>query len=238
MFLGATGASVTGPTGAGFTGASSTVTGPTGAAFTGATGNRYSTLCVFHETFLCVYAGASVTGPTGASSTVTGPTGDSFTGATGASVTGPTGGVADGVTQFATGSISNAQIQNMGTTPLTMVAAPGANLAHMVLACYVTYDYPGAGVPFSAGQMYVTPGKLVSGTSPVYGQKEAPFSFGTKVVAAIELGMSSDGFTSPYMEMTDFVNQPISLTTDPTLGTGVGTGRYFLLYKTITCPIV
>jgi len=67
--IGATGLSVTGPTGA-----ASTVTGPTGAAstVTGPTG-----------------AASTVTGPTGAASTVTGPQGQ-----TGPSVTGPTGGVA------------------------------------------------------------------------------------------------------------------------------------------------
>lgn len=149
------------------------------------------------------------------------------------SITGP------GVLQEKSGSLTNTQIRKMWQTPVVMVTAPGAGLAIVLISCYVTYDYPGAGLTFPAAQMFVTFGNGPSGHFQTAATKEAPFSNAVKCVAAFDLSFNSDGGTSPYVEMADFVNQPLTLTSTTDLDAGgVGTGRYWVLYKTITLPIV
>ncbi len=131
------------------------------------------------------------------------------------------------------GTLSEKQIKELYTNPVTLVAAPGAGQALIVLACFVEYKYPGK-LTYNSGPIAVTYGNR---TSEENGQlvalADAPFDITEDTTQYLDLVFTS--FNEPHgISSADCENKPLTLTADEDFYGGTGTGKYYLVYRTIS----
>jgi hypothetical protein len=142
-------------------------------------------------------------------------------------------GYMDPATSLSTSAVtlSSAQLKALHTTPVQLVAAPGANLAIIPVQFALVFNYvaPQYSNTGSDGSIYFGWGSTVAAVTTNYAIQPS-----YAMIEAASSQISTDAFSVSAQALANVVNQPLSLAMLDTFTTGNGTLKVGIAYYTVS----